>query len=203
MKTHLPYPVLISGFIGSGKSTLAQHLAKTYKGKYISGSQIHKQLAEEHLKLQQTKSIAHGFWETSDGKKGTELRAKNLEIDREADRRLLAFLTKHPHTVTDARLMPWLYPKKAVRIWLGASEDERVKRVAQRDSLIHSDVRTKIRSRFATDKKIWQTLYQIDFGIDMQPFNLVIQNDQLTPNQTYTIVKTYLDACFTHEAKKK
>lgn len=196
---HKQHPILISGEIGSGKSTLAHHLAKHYKRKYMSGSQIHKQLVEEKLKLHSTRKIEEGFWETKEGKKGMALRAHQHTIDKEVDKRLLKFLHEHPHSITDARLMPWMYKGKAVRIWLGAREPERMKRVASRGKLSLKEVRKQARIRSNTERKIWKDLYGIQFGTDLHPFDLVLHNDGMTPKQTYHLVKLFLDARFSSE----
>jgi cytidylate kinase len=196
---HKSYPILISGEIGSGKSTLAHHLANHFKRKYMSGSSIHKQLVEEKLKLRSTRKIEEGFWETKEGKKGMSLRAHQHAIDKEVDQRLLKFLREHPHSITDARLMPWMYQGKAIRIWLGASEKERMKRVAERGKLSVKEVRKHARIRSNTERKIWKELYGIQFGEDLHPFDLVLHNDGMTPHQTYQLVKRFLDARFSSE----
>ncbi len=196
---HKPYPILISGEIGSGKSTLAHHLAKHFKRTYMSGSQIHKQLVEEKLKLHSTRKIEDGFWETKEGKKGMALRAHQHTIDKEVDRRLLKFLREHPHAITDARLMPWMYKGKAIRIWLGASEPERMRRVAERGKLSLKEVRKQAQIRSNTERKIWKELYGIQFGTDLHPFDLVLHNDGMSPKQTYQLVKLFLDARFSSE----
>ncbi len=189
----LPYPILISGIIGSGKSTLARHLAKTYGARYVSASEIHKRIVSEKLKFQKTKEVKKGFWETNEGQKGTQLRAKNLSIDKQVDVELLSTLRKNKNTVTDARLMPWLYPGKGIRIWLQTSVNEGVRRVSQRDHISLAKARQTIVPRLKTDKKIWKTLYCIEFTKDLSPFDLVLNNEKLTLKQTYRIVHTFIE----------
>ncbi len=194
MKLH--YPILISGFIGSGKSTLAKKLAKHYRMKYVSASSIHHKLVLDRMQKEKknAKNIQDGFWESEAGKKGTAMRAKDLNIDKEVDRRLLKTLHAKPRAVTDARLMPWLYKQKAIRIWLSAPENTRAKRVGERDHLPTKKVLSSIRSRMKTDRGIFWKLYKIDMGKDFTPFDLVINNDKIETQQTFRIVKTYIDA---------
>lgn len=194
MAAHKPIPIFVCGLIGSGKSTLAKHLAKTYRRTYISGSIIHKQLATEMLQLSTTKKIEDGFWETKEGKRAMKNRDENLKVDQEVDRRLLAFLRKKPNSISDSRLMPWLYKGKAIRIWLQASEHERARRVSERDTLSRAEAASSIRTRGNTDRKIYGKLYKIDFGHDLTPFDLIVNNEGFSAKQTYAIVKRFIDA---------
>lgn len=187
-------PIFVCGFIGSGKSTLAKHLAKKYRMRYISGSYFHKQLAVERLHLEKSTSIAHGFWETKDGQKANAQRHGNTNIDKEVDRRLLRFLREHPNTVSDSRLMPWLYSGSALRVWLKVSEKERVRRVAARDGLSQTKTRKVIMKRYATEWKLYRTIYGIQFGEDFSPFDLVINTEKMTPRETFTIVTKWIEA---------
>ena len=197
--SRLSFPILISGFIGSGKSTLAKHLAKTYHAKYISASEIHQKIVTERLKLDsETKKIKEGFWETRVGEKVTRLREQDMRIDRSVDQRLLRELKKHPHSVTDARLMPWLYRGKGIRIWVSVSQKESACRVGERDQSPMRKVFPQIRKRFHTDQKIFRKLYGIDMGKDFLPFDVVINTEGFTPRQTYQLVHAYIEAKIRH-----
>lgn len=191
-----PCPILISGFIGSGKSTLAKHLAKHFGLKYISASEIHRKLVLNRMKndraTKHAKDVSHGFWETDAGKKGLSIRAQHLVIDRTVDKTLLRELKKNPCSVTDARLMPWLYTGKAIRIWLTASEKARSLRVGKRDDIPAREAKKDIRARMKTDKKIWKNLYDIQMGEDFTPFDVVIDNENLSAEQTFNVVKALL-----------
>ncbi len=191
----LNYPILISGFIGSGKSTLAKRLAKQFGLKYVSASELHRGLVLERLKeeAKHAKKIQKGFWESDAGKKGMKIRSTNFEIDKEVDVRLLKQLKKNPHCVTDARLMPWLYKKKALRIWLTASEKERSARVGLRDDISSAHARTAIRSRMKMDQAIWKNLYGIKMGKDLEPFDLVLNNEKFSAEETFAVVRAFID----------
>ena len=195
MRAKFHYPILISGFIGSGKSTLARHLAKQFGLKYVSASELHRALVLERMKKEakHAKKIQKGFWESEAGKKGMKIRSTNLEIDKEVDVRLLKVLNKNTHCVTDARLMPWLYKKKALRIWLTASERERSSRVGLRDDITPSMARLCIRERMKMDQKIWKNLYGIKMGKDLSPFDLVLNNDTYSAQETFNVVRAFID----------
>lgn len=196
MHNNNPRPILISGFIGSGKSTLAKHLAKHFRLKYISASEIHRKLVLKRMKNERiskkAKDVSHGFWETKAGKRGLIIRAENLVIDRTVDQTLLRELKKNPCTVTDARLMPWLYKGKAIRIWLSASEKARSQRVGKRDDIPAHEAKKDIRARMKTDKQIWKNLYGIQMGEDFTPFDVVIDNENMSAEQTFNVVKALL-----------
>lgn len=189
------YPILISGFIGSGKSTLAKRLAKQFGLQYVSASELHRALVLERMENEKNhaKKIQKGFWESDAGKKGMKIRSTNLEIDKEVDVRLLKALKKNTHCVTDARLMPWLYKKKALRIWLTASERERSSRVGLRDDITPAMARLCIRERMKMDQKIWKNLYGIKMGTDLAPFDLVLNNEKFTAEETFAVVRAFID----------
>lgn len=194
-KKGITFPILLSGYIGSGKSTLAKLLAKHYRIPYVSASAIHRELLKEsisHEKGNHTK-ISEGFWETPAGKKAMALRMKNTGIDTEVDKRLLTLLRKKPACVTDARLMPWLYSKKALRIWLTASEAERSTRVGRRDDISAAKARKEIHLRLKKDVKLWKNLYGIPFGKDLKPFDLVLNNEKYSAKETFAVVKAFID----------
>lgn len=194
-KNKITFPILLSGYIGSGKSTLAKLLAKHYHIHYFSASAIRWELQKEtisHEKGNHTK-ISEGFWETPAGKKAMNERMKNTGIDKEVDKKLLALLRKNPSSVTDARLMPWLYTKKALRIWLTASEAERSTRVGRRDDIPAAKARKEIRSRLKKDVKLWKNLYGIPFGKDLKPFDLVLNNEKYSAKETFAVVKAFID----------
>jgi cytidylate kinase len=191
-KTKLPFPILVSGLIGSGKSTLAKSLAHYFHAHYISGSIIHHQLAKKALSLKNVQKVEKGFWETTQGKRMMKLRDKNSKFDREVDRRLVLFLHQKPHTVSDGWLMPWLYKGKAIRIWLQASEDARIKRIVVRDGLPYKKVKPFIQHRARISYGIYERLYHVKLGEDLSPFDLVLNNEGMEPHETFGVVKKYI-----------
>ncbi|MDP2666080.1 MAG: cytidylate kinase family protein [Candidatus Diapherotrites archaeon] len=188
-------PILISGLIGSGKSTLARRLGKKYGLRFISGSQVHRDVLAERLGISVKRMNTPGFWETELGKKGTHMRAGDLNMDKEVDARLVKRLKQFPSSITDSRLMPWQYKGKAIRIWLTAPEKERAARVAQRDGSTHHAALTAIRERGNTDQRIYKKLYGIAFGMDLSPFDLVLTNTGFTPTETFGCVDKYIRVC--------
>ena len=186
-------PILISGGVGTGKSTLGKHLAKHYHRKFTSASDTHRKVIARLEKLDTGKMSDRTFWETKAGEKGMQARQRNLHIDRTVDETLLAALKKNPNNVSDARLMPWLYKGKAIRIYVKISEKESARRVRERDNMPISKVLPKIRKRFKADQKLFKKLYGIDYGKDFSPFDLVINTEGYEAKDTFRVVKAFVD----------
>ena len=186
-------PLLISGGIGTGKSTLGRNLAKHYHLKFISASDTHRRILAQVEKMDTGKKDDRTFWESKAGEKGMQARQRNLQIDRNVDKTLLAALRKNPNIVTDARLMPWLYRGKAIRIYIQISEMESARRVRERDRMPLKKVLPKIRKRFKTDQKLFQKLYHINYGKDFSPFDLVINTEGYESKDTFRVVKAFID----------
>ncbi len=186
-------PVLISGMNGSGKSTMAKHLAKAYHADYVSASLIHQQMIQEKLNIRKIKSVDDGFWETAAAKKGIALRKKNPTMDRKVDRELLAHLKKKKNTVTDARLMPWMFKGKAIRIWMESSVKETARRVAERDGISQAAAKKAIMDRFTSDQKMFKKLYGIPYGTEFKCFDLRLNTERFTKQETYQLVRAFIE----------
>jgi cytidylate kinase len=189
-------PILISGTIGTGKSTLAKKLAKAYHARYTSASHIQHRITLERTRTHASKAkkIEEGFWESKMAETNVKLRNEDHSIDRQVDDELCTHLRAHPHTVTDARLMPWLYKGKAIRIWIHVSEKESARRVAQRDQTSMGSVFPAIRKRYRADQALWKKIYGVEYGEDLAPFDLVINTEEFEAADTYRVVKAFVDA---------
>lgn len=189
-KKNQSIPILISGTIGTGKSTLAKHLAKTMKRKYISASDIYRRLLEKKL---QSRAPADdpAFWEKQ-GKKANALRKKDHSFDKQVDREVLRMLHLHPNAVSDAHLAPWMYKKKAIRIWIHVSDKEAAKRVGERDGVPASKVFSNIQQRYHSDQKLWKEMYGIAYGLDLAPFDLVVNTEGFEKEDTYRVIHDFI-----------
>lgn len=185
-------PILISGTIGTGKSTLGKHLAKNMRRKYVSASHIHRTILMRTMKKKTAMKIEDGYWESEMGTKSQKLREQNNAIDREVDAELMRFLRAHPHSVTDARLAPWMYRGKALRIWIQVSDEEAARRVAGRDHSSCGKTLPLIQKRFRGDQKLWKKMYGIDYGNDLTPFDLVINTEGFEATDTYRVIGEFI-----------
>ncbi|QQR92278.1 MAG: cytidylate kinase family protein [Candidatus Iainarchaeum archaeon] len=185
-------PILISGTIGTGKSTLGKHLARRMKRHYISASHIHRGMLEKRVRKQGVNPNNPTFWETAAGKKANRLRQKNHAFDQQVDREVLRALRSHPNAVTDARLAPWMYKGKAIRIWIQVSDAEAARRVGERDGMPAAKVFTKIQQRYRSDQKLWKQLYGIAYGSDLAPFDLVINTEGFQKEDTFRVIYDFI-----------
>jgi cytidylate kinase len=75
--------------------------------------------------------------------------------------------------------LPWL-TKYPVKFWLKGSQDNRAKRMANRDEIRLTDAKKIIRQRDATNGKIYSELYGIKFGDDLTVFDFSLNTDLLS-----------------------
>lgn len=185
-------PIIISGTIGTGKSTLGKHLASAMKRKYISASQIHRSMLEKLVRKNGVDPTDTSFWETPAGKKANMLRNKNHTFDKQVDREVLHALRTHSNAVTDARLAPWLYRGKAIRIWIHVSDAEAARRVGERDGMPASRVFDSIQKRYRSDQRLWKKMYGVAYGEDLSPFDLVINTEGFEKEDTYRVIADFI-----------
>src|SRR4030066_1454812 len=121
--------ICISGMAGTGKSTLAKKLAKKYALTYYSGGDALKTLASE----QGYDTSKSGWWESPEGLQFLERREKEAKFDKAVDEKLLEY-AERGNVLLDSWTMPWLL-KTGFKIWLLASIEKRVERVAKRDQI--------------------------------------------------------------------
>ncbi len=174
--------LIVSGFAGSGKSTLSDLLGEHFGLKVIHASHVMKQLVSGEIDLDNTRGQT-GFWESSDGKKLMRKRQENDELDKKLDELLLREIDKG-NIVLDSWTMPWL-SKKGLKIWLNASPEVRAKRVQKRDNLSFNKILNKIIERDEETKSIYKRIYNFNLGEDFEPFQIIINTDNLNEKQVF------------------
>ena len=172
---------------GSGKSTVAKRLAEHYRLKYFSGGDALKTVASD--KGYQTSK--EGWWETNQGLSFIEQRLSNLEIDRKVDEKLLEW-AEESGVILDSWAMPWLL-KKGFKIWLEASEEVRAQRIAERDGLSVKEALKFLREKQTMTKAIYKRLYGFDLGEDFQPFDLILDVNQLNKDEVFQAICMAID----------
>ena len=149
--------ITLSGEIGSGKSTIGKELAKKLNYTYNSTGEIFKKQAKEH-KINLTDFLKYA--------------EVNLNIDKKLDEKQRN--TKQ-NTVLDSR-MGFYFANPDLKIWLKAPLDERVKRIAKRDSLENEtfeEIKEKIKEREKIERDRYLRLYSIDI-FDEEKYDLII-----------------------------
>ena len=179
--------VCISGMAGTGKSTLAKKIAKKYKLRYYSGGDALKALAaEEGYDLSR-----RGWWESPEGLSFLENREKNLKFDKAVDDKLLEY-AQQGNVLLDSWAMPWLL-KTGFKIWLVASVEKRAERIAKRDKIAVKKALQVLKEKEARTKAIYKKLYGFKLGEDFEPFNLVLDTDNLDAGEVFQVLCMVID----------
>jgi len=179
--------VCISGMAGTGKSTLAKKLAKKYNLKYYSGGDALKELAKD----EGYNASSRGWWESPEGLSFLEKREKNLEFDKAVDDKLLEYAQKG-RVLLDSWTMPWLL-KTGFKIWLVASVEKRAERIAKRDKITIKEAAHVLKEKEARTKTIYKKLYGFTLGEDLEPFNLVLDTDNLNAGEVFQTLCMVMD----------
>ncbi|UCF44894.1 MAG: cytidylate kinase family protein [Candidatus Bathyarchaeota archaeon] len=179
--------ICISGMAGTGKSTLSKKLAQKYKLKYYSGGDALKELAKD----EGYNSSNHGWWESPEGLSFLEKREKNLKFDKAVDDKLLEY-AQQGNVILDSWVMPWLL-NTGFKIWLVASETKRAERIAKRDKITVREALQVLKEKEARTKVIYKKLYGFALGEDFDPFNLVLETDDLDAGEVFQVLCMIID----------
>jgi len=179
--------VCISGMAGTGKSTLAKKLARKYKLKYYSGGDALKELAKD----EGYNPSSRGWWESPEGLSFLEKREKNLKFDKAVDDKLLEY-AQQGHVLLDSWVMPWLL-KTGFKIWLIASKEKRAERIAKRDKISIKEALQVLKEKEERTKAIYKKLYGFSLGEDFEPFNLVLDTDNLNAGEVCQVLCMVMD----------
>jgi cytidylate kinase len=179
--------VCISGMAGTGKSTLAKKLALKYGLRYYSGGDALKELAAN----EGYDSSSRGWWESPEGLRFLEKREKNHDFDKAVDDKLLEY-AQQGQVLLDSWTMPWLL-KTGFKIWLLASVEKRAERIAERDKLSLKEALKVLKEKEARTKSIYEKLYGFKLGEDLDPFNLVLDTDNLNAEEVFRTLCKVMD----------
>jgi cytidylate kinase len=179
--------VCISGMAGTGKSTLAKKLARKYKLRYYSGGDALKELAKD----EGYNSSSRGWWESPEGLSFLEKREKNLKFDKAVDDKLLEY-AQQENVLLDSWTMPWLL-KTGFKIWLVASVEKRAERIAKRDKISVKEALQVLKEKEARTKAIYKKLYGFTLGEDFEPFNIVLDTDNLDAREVFQVLCMVMD----------
>jgi cytidylate kinase len=179
--------VCISGMAGTGKSTLAKKLAKKYQLRYYSGGDALKALAAE----EGYDSSSRGWWESPEGLRFLKRREKHLNFDKKVDDKLLEY-AKEGCVLLDSWTMPWLL-KTGFKIWLAASIEKRAERIARRDRIPLREAFRVLKEKEAGTKAIYKKLYGFMLGENFEPFDLVLDTDNLKAGGVFQVLCMVMD----------
>ena len=171
----------------SGKSTVARRVAEGYDLHLYSGGDALKTLAIEAG----YKALNCGWWESKEGLRFLQQRRSDPSFDRKVDKKLLE-AAEQGKVVLDSWTMPWLF-SNGFNIWIDASKEVRVNRLAKRDNLSSSEALRILEEKEETTKQIYKKLYGFNLGEDSSPFELILDTNKLKANEVFQTISTVID----------
>lgn len=178
--------IIISGMPAVGKTTVSRMVASELSLKVMGGGDVLKEMAIE----EGYNPGGEDWWDTAEGMKFLGERKRSSSFDREVDERLLQKARVGDVVITSYPL-PWL-SSYGIKVWLSGNVRSRASRMARRD---HSDLVTCTRVlavRDAENRKLYKKLYDIRFGTDLAPFDLVVDTDSIDERKVAAIVLQYV-----------
>jgi cytidylate kinase len=172
--------IAVSGKHGAGKSTVAKALADKFHLRCISAGKIFRDLAKERgMSLADFSLVAE----------------KDPQIDREIDDRT-SREAANGNVVIDAYIAGWVASHFAdIKIYLQASLEVRVRRMAERDHRGYTEMLEETRAREESQRHRFREFYGIDVT-DIRIFDLVLNTETWDEAATISIcieaVKAYL-----------
>jgi cytidylate kinase len=174
--------ICISGMAGTGKSTLSKKLADKYHLSCYSGGDALKELAT----AEGYDASRQGWWESPEGLKFLNERVNDPKFDKAVDAKLLQY-AQHGNVLLDSWTMPWLL-KDGFKIWLLASFEKRAARVAVRDKITVDEAFKVLKEKEDRTKSIYKKLYGFTLDEDFEPFDLVLDTDNLSADEVFEVL---------------
>jgi CMP/dCMP kinase len=179
---------VISGWPAVGKTTMAIGLAKKFNLKLYSGGDILKLLAE--AKGYSTSS--RDWWDTDGAKRFMEERKSDPSFDKKVDNKLIQII-KSENAVITSYTLPWLVEEEGViKFWLKASQENRARRMANRDNISYTEAKKVIQARDSENINIYKKLYGFDFGEDLKVFDFCLNTDVLSLDSLIEVSKSII-----------
>jgi CMP/dCMP kinase len=171
--------IIISGMPASGKTTVAKIVAERLRLKALGGGEILRELARE--RGYHPSEDGDDWWDTQEGLKFLEERAADLNFDKKADKKMTEKV-KEGNVVITSYTAPWIVDD-AFKVWLDANDENRAERMAKRSGATINEMRGVIKIRDKENEELYKRLYGIEFGSDKNPFDIIINTNELTPGE--------------------
>ncbi len=178
--------IIISGMPAVGKTTVSKMVAQKLGLPILGGGDALKEMAVEEGYT----PGGEDWWDTSEGMKFLQERKKSSGFDKEVDARLM-LKTKKGNVVITSYPLPWL-TEDGLKVWLSGSVKSRVGRMAKRDRLPMTKCLSVLSVRDVENYKLYKNLYQIEFGKDLKPFDLVVDTDSIDESRVAEIILHYV-----------
>lgn len=173
--------VTVSGHPGSGTSTLVRGLMDRFGWTSLNGGDVFREEAKR-------RGMSLGDF--------GELCKKELDVDRSLDE-LLRQRMQGPDAanIVESRLAGWWAYRlelPCLRIWLDVSDEERARRVSEREGLAFDDALEANRARAAVDGERFMLLYDL-VPEDPEPYTHVLDATTLNATQILDHVVALLE----------
>ncbi len=187
--SELKLSIVISGWPAVGKTTMATQLAKEFNLKLYSGGDILKMLAAGAKGYATSRG---DWWDTNEAKLFMKERNSNPSFDNQVDKKLIAII-KSENSVITSYTLPWLvYGERVIKFWLRGSQENRARRMANRDDISYTAAKRVIRIRDEESKNIYKNLYRFDFGEDLKVFDFCLNTDILSLSSLIDVSKSII-----------
>ena len=169
------FSIVISGWPAVGKTTIAGRLGEEFGLVMYNGGDILKMLALESGYSTERED----WWDTPEAKKFMAQRKADPSFDKRVDKKLGEIVKKGGAVITSYTL-PWLVRDDSViKLWLRGSQENRAKRMANRDSISSSAAKKIVKLRDEENGRIYFNLYKFHFGQDLSVFDYMLNTDKL------------------------
>jgi predicted cytidylate kinase len=158
--------ICISGLTGSGKTTIAEILSKKLHYPLISSS--YKNLTKDIVKF-------------------TQENVNNEKLAKEFDKKIIQLAKKEKNCIITTWLGPW-FIKNSFKVWLYASEEERIKRVAKREKLSLKKAKEYVEKKDNSTIKHFMKVYGINI-LEHEDFDLIINTESFSKNKIAEIIE--------------
>ena len=180
--------IVISGWPAVGKTTMAVELAKKFNLKLYSGGDILKMLAG----AKGYSTSKDDWWDTGEAKRFMEERKSDPSFDNQVDKKLIQII-KNGNSVITSYTLPCLMKEDGIiKFWLKASQENRARRMANRDNVSYNKAKKVIQIRDWENMKIYKNLYGFNFGEDLKVFDFCLNTDILSLHSLIEVSKSII-----------
>lgn len=152
---------------------MACELAKEFGMRLFNGGDILKKLAGERGYF----IAGRDWWDGEEAKKFISERIASPYFDREVDQKLIE-IAESGNAIITSYTLPWI-TKHHIKFWLRGSQNNRARRMANRDNINYAEAKKIVQLRDDDNEKIYRKLYGINFGSDLTVFDFSLNTDLL------------------------